>query len=147
MRLDETLPEVPAHAHRLRGARCSPLAPLRPSSCYPPPASCYPSCCQVEALASGVRNATLAGYLVRARADADTVEARAGFTGRRDAVIAAGPQVGAVSGGQAVQAVQAVCWGYGGQLAGCSCPWVVLRSMVQEHACGTHTPPSKGCRP
>ncbi|PRW44370.1 hypothetical protein C2E21_6505 [Chlorella sorokiniana] len=46
-----------------------------------------------EALAGGVRNASLAGYLVRARADADTIEARAGFTGRRDAVIAAGPQV------------------------------------------------------
>lgn len=76
-----------------------PAAPLRPSSCHPPPSSCYPSC-QVEALASGVRNATLAGYLVRARADADTIEARAGFTGRRDAVIAVGPQVGAVSGGR-----------------------------------------------
>lgn len=49
---------------------------------------------QVEALAGGVRNATLAGYLVRARTDADTIEARAGFTGRRDAIIAAGPQVG-----------------------------------------------------
>ena len=48
---------------------------------------------QAEALAAGVRNATSAGFLVRARADADTVEARAGFTGRRDAVIAAGPQV------------------------------------------------------
>lgn len=47
----------------------------------------------VEALAGGVRNATLAGYLVRARTDADTIEARAGFTGRRDAIIAAGPQV------------------------------------------------------
>ncbi|KAI7836099.1 hypothetical protein COHA_010027 [Chlorella ohadii] len=47
----------------------------------------------VAGLAAGVRNASLAGYLVRARADADTIEARAGFTGRRDAIIAAGPQV------------------------------------------------------
>lgn len=48
---------------------------------------------QAEALAAGVRNATQAGFLVRARTDADTVEARAGFTARRDAIIAAGPQV------------------------------------------------------
>ncbi|KAL4428535.1 hypothetical protein ABPG75_002624 [Micractinium tetrahymenae] len=45
------------------------------------------------ALAQSVRDAVATGFIVRARADADTVEARAGFTGRRDAIIAAGPQI------------------------------------------------------
>lgn len=44
-------------------------------------------------MAESVAAAVSAGLLVRARADADTVEARAGFTGRRDAVIAAGAHV------------------------------------------------------
>ena len=47
----------------------------------------------VARLAQGIRDAAAAGFLVRARADADTVEARAGFTGRRDACFAAGAQV------------------------------------------------------
>lgn len=44
-------------------------------------------------MAQSVREAVAAGFIVRARTDADTVEARAGFTERRDAIIAAGPQV------------------------------------------------------
>lgn len=47
----------------------------------------------VARLAQGIRDATAAGFLVRARADADTVEARSGFTARRDACFAAGAQV------------------------------------------------------
>lgn len=86
--------------------------------CIPIPTRCCATshtllCCsalpQVAGLAAGVRNASLAGYLVRARADADTIEARAGFTGRRDAIIAAGPQVGGCSkGGRAAGTRQLV---------------------------------------
>lgn len=47
----------------------------------------------VARLAQGIQDAAAEGFLVRARADADTVEARSGFTARRDAVFAAGAQV------------------------------------------------------
>lgn len=47
----------------------------------------------VESLAQAARDAVAAGYLVRVRADADTVEARAGFTQRRDALFGAGAHV------------------------------------------------------
>ncbi|KAI3428421.1 hypothetical protein D9Q98_007248 [Chlorella vulgaris] len=44
-------------------------------------------------LVGAVESATAEGYLVRARADVDTVEARAGFVVRRDAILASGAQV------------------------------------------------------
>ena len=70
---------------------CSAALPTSfpPLLCLPP--SLPPS--QVAALAAEVRAAVAEGYLVRSRTDADTVEARAGYTARRDAIIAAGPQV------------------------------------------------------
>jgi hypothetical protein len=50
-------------------------------------------------LVRAVESATAEGYLVRARADVDTVEARAGFVVRRDAILASGAQVIIKAGG------------------------------------------------
>ncbi|EFN55250.1 hypothetical protein CHLNCDRAFT_58012 [Chlorella variabilis] len=47
----------------------------------------------VNDMAAAVRDMLQQGFVVRARTDADTVEARSGFAGRRDAIIAAGAQV------------------------------------------------------
>ena len=109
--------------------------PVAPLSAAHPAAHTHTSCCQVEALAGGVRNATLAGYLVRARADADTIEARAGFTARRDAVIAAGPQVGASlghAGREGDGGPSANCVGMNGGAS--------RRVLLLEHAPGSHMP-------
>jgi hypothetical protein len=48
---------------------------------------------QVAGMVASVTEAVQAGYIVRARADSDTVEARAGYTVRRDAMFASGAHV------------------------------------------------------
>ena len=55
--------------------------------------ACAAGCMQVAALAGEVEAAPAAGYIVRVRADAETVEARANYTGRRDALFDARLQV------------------------------------------------------
>ena len=57
-------------------------------SCPPPPPPP-----QVAAMRSSVEAAVRAGYIVRARADADTWEARFNYTGRRDAALASRAQL------------------------------------------------------
>ena len=44
-------------------------------------------------MVASVVEAVQGGYIVRARADSDTLEARAGYTGRRDAMFASGAHV------------------------------------------------------
>ena len=74
------------------------LLPSPPPLGLPTPTSLPTPLCaapQVNDMAAAVRDMLQQGFVVRARTDADTVEARSGFAGRRDAIIAAGAQVGA----------------------------------------------------
>ena len=74
----------------MRPPRLAPacLLPLLPANraCFPNVLSSLPL--QVADMVASVSEAVQAGYIVRARADSDTVEARAGYTVRRDAMFA-----------------------------------------------------------
>lgn len=137
-------PWPPAHTGCLLRKRGRPIArpltllrggPAHTSGGLVSPAALRP---QVAALAQSVEDVVAAGFVVRARADADTLEARAAFTGRRDAMIVAGPQVG---GGVAPRRVP------------CTPAALPVRLPAPAHSPGipalcSHVPPTRvaGCR-